>query len=294
MNTYCFDEQSRLLEIAIAIIEDYNISDWSFGGGTALSCAYYQHRMSYDIDIFSTDFSSISNLVSHKEEIANNLSISLEQVQSSPSGVTFILSEEEHQLKLDFLFSEQLSNESYINRDILGQTNISVQTPIEIISKKLKHREILTIRDFVDLAYAQRVDGILTKIKESNIIDLERFIDVLTQFESISSEDFNRELEYLEPNFMNEKSCISNEIFEALTPSSLISIAFNENFEVLAIDNWINEYKEEYESIGEYKIYNDISKESFSTILNKKTKDITYNDIYELPKNRVIELIESL
>ena len=98
MTKYCFDTQSELLDIAIKIIEDYDVKKWSFGGGTALSCAYYEHRMSYDIDIFSEDFSSITNLINNKEEIAKNLSINMQQVEASPSGITFILSEEEHQL----------------------------------------------------------------------------------------------------------------------------------------------------------------------------------------------------
>lgn len=282
MPIYCFDEQSKLLEIAIEIIEDYNIRDWSFGGGTALSCFYYQHRMSYDIDIFSEDFSSITNLIFHKEEIANNLGISLDQVESSPSGITFILSEEKHQLKLDFLYSKTLLDKPLLNMNVLDQGGITIQSPLEIIAKKLKYRETLTIRDFVDFAYAQRDDKIITKIKESNIIDLERFIDVLTQFETLSEEDFNLELKYLEPTFMNEKKCISKEIFEALTPNDTISIAIDEDFEILSIDNWINAYEDDYKSVGEYNIYNNIDKYRFAILLKKDINKITYNDIYEL------------
>lgn len=93
MVTYDFSTQKELFEIAYAILEDYNVKEWSFGGGTALSYCYYEHRMSYDIDIFSEDFSSIDRLVNNKEEIAQNLGISLNQVESSPSGITFILEE---------------------------------------------------------------------------------------------------------------------------------------------------------------------------------------------------------
>lgn len=51
MSNYDFSVQKQLFEIVYQILEDYDISDWSFGGGTALSYCYYQHRMSYDIDI---------------------------------------------------------------------------------------------------------------------------------------------------------------------------------------------------------------------------------------------------
>jgi len=36
MATYDFSIQRELFEIAYAILEDYNIEEWSFGGGTAL------------------------------------------------------------------------------------------------------------------------------------------------------------------------------------------------------------------------------------------------------------------
>jgi len=294
MSTYCFDEQSQLLEIAIQVIEDYHVIDWSFGGGTALSCVYYQHRMSYDIDMFSTDFESINNLILNKENIANALSISMNQVEVSPSAITFILSEKDHQLKLDFLYSESLSTEPLKRINVLGQSNINVQTPIEIISKKLKYREILTIRDFVDFAYAERKDKILTKIKESNIIDLERFIDILKQFESISNEDFNFQLGYLEATFMTKKECITKELFTMLTPNNLISIATNQIPEILAIDSWIESYKDDYESVGEYNIHRDIPKQTFSNLIEKDVENITYEDIYELESHLVNKLLTIL
>jgi hypothetical protein len=65
-----FSSQAELFSIAVAILEDYNITAWSFGGGTALSLLCYQHRMSYDIDIFVEDYSEIQRLVDNQDEIA--------------------------------------------------------------------------------------------------------------------------------------------------------------------------------------------------------------------------------
>ncbi len=36
MSIYNFSTQKELFEIAFAILEDYNINEWSFGGGTTL------------------------------------------------------------------------------------------------------------------------------------------------------------------------------------------------------------------------------------------------------------------
>jgi len=62
MSEYDFSTQKDLFDIANQILTDYNIQEWSFGGGTALSYLYYQHRISYDIDIFSEDYSAINRL----------------------------------------------------------------------------------------------------------------------------------------------------------------------------------------------------------------------------------------
>ncbi len=203
MQKYNFDEQSKLLEISIQILEDYNIKEWSFGGGTALSTAYYNHRMSYDIDIFSEDFSAIEIIRENYKEIALNLNISHKDVEVSPSGVTFLLSSETHGLKIDFLYGKNLTSTPYILQDILGQRNIKIQTAIEIIARKIKYRENITIRDFVDFAYAEKEDHILTSIKQSGIIDIDRYLDIIQQFKEFNEEDFNQELVYLDADFID-------------------------------------------------------------------------------------------
>ena len=88
MSEYDFSTQKDLFDIANQILTDYNIQEWSFGGGTALSYLYYQHRISYDIDIFSEDYSAINRLVENREEIANNLGIPPLQVEASPTAIT--------------------------------------------------------------------------------------------------------------------------------------------------------------------------------------------------------------
>ena len=73
---YNFSTQKELFHIAYQILQDYSVSDWSFGGGTALSSLYYGHRMSYDIDIFSEDYSGIQTIIAAQKEITQNLGTS--------------------------------------------------------------------------------------------------------------------------------------------------------------------------------------------------------------------------
>jgi predicted nucleotidyltransferase component of viral defense system len=154
MTTYDFSSQAQLFNIALAILEDYKVTSWSFGGGTALSYLYYQHRMSYDIDIFIENYEEIELLVNSKKEIMQNLGISPIQIESSPNAITFILETEGYGLKLDFVYSPALTSDPFDRKEVFGYSNIKVQTPLEIVAKKLKYREKATIRDFVDYAIA--------------------------------------------------------------------------------------------------------------------------------------------
>ena len=154
---YDFSDQSELFRIALEILEDYTIASWSVGGGTALSSLYYQHRMSYDIDIFVEDYGEIQRLLAFQEEIAHNLGIDSTYIQSSSTGITFILDDESHGLKLDFVYSPVLTEDPFTLKEVFGVPNVKAQTPWEIVAKKLMFREKATIRDFVDYVNESRL-----------------------------------------------------------------------------------------------------------------------------------------
>jgi len=278
MAIYNFSTQKELFEIAYAILEDYNIEEWSFGGGTALSYCYYEHRMSYDIDIFSEDYSAIGRLVENQEEIAQNLGISLSQIESSPSGITFILEEQGHGLKLDFLYGSSLTSIPYSLKDIFGFRNIKIQTPLEILARKLKHREIITIRDFVDFAYCEQKDEILTKLKSENIVDIDRFFEVVEQFNDFNEIVFNQELKYLDSNIFRYKEDLSAVINSIMIPSEIIRVAVDDS-EVVAFDHFIDAYRDFYEEVGSYTVY-ELKRDEIIKFLGKDF--ITYRHILDL------------
>jgi len=285
MSTYNFSIQKELFEIAFAILKDYNIDEWSFGGGTALSYCYYNHRMSYDIDIFSEDYSAIGRLIENQEEIAQNLGISLHQVESSPSGVTFILEEQGHGLKLDFLYGSSLTSTPYSSKDIFGLKKIKVQTTLEILARKLKHREIVTIRDFVDFAYSEQKDKILTKLKSENIVDIDRFLDIVEQFNDFNKIVFNQELKYLNSNIFIDKEDLSDIINGIMIPNKIIRVAVDDS-EVVAFDEFIKAYREVYEEIGSYVVY-ELKRDEVMKLLGKEF--VTYRDILGLPKIEILK-----
>ena len=69
----------------------------------------------------------------------------------------------------------------------MGQENIRVQTAKEIIAKKLKHREKATIRDFVDYAISEEKDNVLTELKSGNIVEMDRYFDMIDKFNSFDA-----------------------------------------------------------------------------------------------------------
>ena len=280
MSEYDFSTQKDLFDIANQILTDYNIEEWSFGGGTALSYLYYQHRMSYDIDIFSEDYSAINRLVENREEIANNLGIPPIQVEASPTAITFILNTEKNGLKLDFIFSPALTSEPYIVKDIFDYTDIKVQTPMEIIAKKLKHREKATIRDFVDYAIVEEQDQLLTKLKSEYIIDIDRYLDVVDKFNNFDTEAFNLALQDLMPNMAVTKDDLSPIINNIMTPGDTITVAVDST-EVVAFDEFIEMYRSVYEEVGKFDIY---------TIENT---GITYKDVLNLKRKEVLKLTKT-
>ncbi|MEA3383634.1 MAG: nucleotidyl transferase AbiEii/AbiGii toxin family protein [Campylobacterota bacterium] len=193
---YNFKDQKQLLDIALQICEDYKASEYSFGGGTLLSVAYYQHRMSYDIDIFTEDFLFIQNLIDNKLLIAQSLGIDEHNIEASPSAITFILSSNEAGLKLDFLYSEPITSKPYDYIDVLDQINLKVQTPQEVIARKIKYREILTVRDFVDFSYVQQNSNMMKELQKEIIdnVGIERYIEIVEQFTNMPIELLDTEL----------------------------------------------------------------------------------------------------
>ena len=278
-SSFDFSDQARLFDIALEILEDYGITAWSLGGGTALSMLYYRHRLSYDIDIFIESFGEIQRILDHQEEIAANLGINHNAILSSPTGVTFVLDDEAHGLKLDFVYSPALTSKPFVQRDVFDHSNVRVQTPLEIVAKKLKFREKATIRDFVDYAIAEEKNGLLSKLKTENVVDMERYFDLIEKFDSISKTLFDEELRWLIPNADISKETFADTIYGLMKPKGkTIQVAVDPSGEVVAFDEFIPAYREHYAPIGKLEIY---------TIPNT---GMDYRELMELDKAKIVEM----
>lgn len=138
-----------LLEKAYKLLDDVasdgiTIPRWSLGGGTVLMF-HYAHRKSKDIDIFipGPQFLGYINprLDGRGEDVTSEYKDAAEYVKLFlPEG------------EIDFVASSTLTQNPFEEHEVLGR-NILLETPIEIVAKKIWHRgDSATARDLLDLA----------------------------------------------------------------------------------------------------------------------------------------------
>lgn len=120
------------------------IPQWSLGGGTVLMF-HYQHRLSKDIDIFIPDPQFLGYVTPRLSDHAENLTTEYDE---AAEYVKLHFDEGE----IDFIATDPLTAGPFVRYDVLGRS-ILLETPIEIVAKKIWHRgNRATARDLFDLA----------------------------------------------------------------------------------------------------------------------------------------------
>lgn len=192
-----FSEQKRAFEyIYEEILQKIPIEAWSFGGGTALAMFYFNHRKSFDIDIFINDpqyFAYLSpKFYLEESDFLQNTYIEMGN-QITVKTVDNI--------KVDFLLAPPLSKQPFSLVEKQGK-KYQVETIEEIIAKKIFHRaKERKARDIFDIAFAIDQDRqILKKLLNDKAITFDILFDFKTVVESIEIGVFLQEIERLLPN----------------------------------------------------------------------------------------------
>jgi len=147
-----------LLKLALKILSREKVSSnqWSFGGGTALM-TYYNHRKSKDIDIFLRD---VQLLTRFTPRLNDNVA---EHVDDYTEMSNFLKLKVKRQ-EIDFIVAPLLTKNPTM-RKIIGSSRINIETPEEIVIKKIFYRaESFKTRDIFDLA-------VVIKNKEKSLIE---------------------------------------------------------------------------------------------------------------------------
>lgn len=141
-----------LFQRALTLVDDFTlhggISDpfWTFGGGTVLMFRY-GHRLSHDVDIFVPDPQYLGFVTPRLSDKAADLTSDYTE-----TGNFVKLHFEEGEV--DFVAAPNLlpAEAAWETWRILDRT-VRVETPAEIVAKKLYHRgDRATARDLFDLA----------------------------------------------------------------------------------------------------------------------------------------------
>jgi len=256
LKSYNFSQQKELFHLACDILSNYSITknQWSFGGGTALSVLFYNHRMSYDIDIFIEDVDAFEKLFENREQIIKDLNLKKENLLASTRSLTFILATKDAGLKMDFVCFEKVSNYPNKIMSVFDIDEIRVQSVEEILSKKLKYRDTITVRDYVDFAYIEKKDRIITKLKKETFLGQDRFLDILSQLDDFSNEEFNEELAYMNPRNIVSKQDVEEKLSVAFSLNETIKVGCDSK-EVVLFDEFIDKEISNYEEIEKIDVF---------------------------------------
>lgn len=120
------------------------LAEWTLGGGTALMLRY-RHRISRDVDIFVPDPQWLGYLTPRLNAVAEEKTG--EYVEQAGFVKLYF-----PQGEVDFIVATPLTPSPWQSETILGR-EILVESPAEIVAKKLAHRgSELKARDLFDIA----------------------------------------------------------------------------------------------------------------------------------------------
>lgn len=191
-----------LLQHAYSLIDEiaaHGIQNpfWTFGGGTVLMLRF-RHRMSKDIDIFVPDPQYLGYVSPRLSDVAEAVS---DKYVEGPGYVKLLRPEGE----IDFVASPNLTKNSFEMWELLGR-QIKVETPAEIVAKKLWHRgDRATARDLFDLALViareplalATASPFLTRHRNEFLQQVDQRKAVLkAQFEAIDTLDYQPSYEH--------------------------------------------------------------------------------------------------
>jgi len=168
-----------------------------FGGGTALSIYYFQHRLSFDIDLFLTDQQYLSYF-SPKHWIEET---------SNFDGVHYIDTHNHigvvsaNDIKVDILVDSSSDSMLIDSSKSIFPFDIRVESIEDILAKKIVFRKKDNkARDIFDIAIAidkdEKIIDNLLKNERITHEDLQIFVSAL---ETINIEKYNIAIELVEP-----------------------------------------------------------------------------------------------
>ncbi|MCF6172316.1 MAG: nucleotidyl transferase AbiEii/AbiGii toxin family protein [Campylobacteraceae bacterium] len=170
-----------------------------FGGGTALAIYYFQHRLSFDIDLFVSD-AQVLNYLSPKHWIEDTVAFNGDSYIDLSNHIRVL--SRKNNIKIDILVSQDnIGNTIADNSNDIFISTVYIESIEDIIAKKIVYRrnDNLT-RDIIDIAISIKfADNILKRLYESESITLNDIKELYASLNSLDIETFDTELEIINP-----------------------------------------------------------------------------------------------
>ncbi|GAA7507953.1 nucleotidyl transferase AbiEii/AbiGii toxin family protein [Helicobacter pylori] len=190
-----------------------NPSSIKFGGGTALSMYYFQHRLSFDIDLFVNDAQYLG-FFSPKLWIDDRAHFDSARYidQHNHIGIT-----NKDNIKIDILI-DYASNEGYIDDSKkIFAFDIYIESLENIIAKKITFRKTDNkTRDIFDIAVALHNDSnLFDKLLNAQKISKQDLLTLQNSLQELNKEKYNSQIKIVKPT--QEYSHIALNAYEILT-----------------------------------------------------------------------------
>jgi predicted nucleotidyltransferase component of viral defense system len=172
---------------------------WVFGGGTALSMFHFNHRKSFDIDIFITERQVFDFLdpkwFIDESELFNNTNYRFDSFNNHLALKT------KDDIKVDFLINESIINLPIKNTVLDLDFDLYYESVEDIIAKKIRWRkEDNLARDIFDLGLSISKDKhILQNLVESRFISFDDLEKLEKSLQSLDKNHYNIEIKKIEP-----------------------------------------------------------------------------------------------
>ena len=198
-------------ELLKPIEEQSSIKNWwVFGGGTALSIFHFNHRKSFDIDIFITE-SQLFDFLNPKWYIDETTLFDNSNYRFDGMS-NHIQLKTKDEIKVDFLLNEAIIKPPIKNEIIEIDYNLYYESIEDIIAKKIKWRkEDNLTRDIFDLAVAiSKDDKILQNLLYSRFITYEDLEKLNASLNLLDTKQYNLEIEKIEPQTKDYRTIATN------------------------------------------------------------------------------------
>jgi hypothetical protein len=187
-----------LIEERFGALPNTDSSLLRFGGGTALAMYHFQHRLSFDIDLFAVD-AQVLGYFSPKVWLEESRYFKSDDYIDQSNHVGFL---SHNGIKVDILISTNLSENYFIDasREIFP-VDVYVEDIKDILAKKIVFRSGQNkTRDIIDIAISVSHDKmIISDMVQSNLIKLEDLLILKGSLEKLNRDKFVYEIDIVAP-----------------------------------------------------------------------------------------------